>query len=117
MMKEDQVVAKDDNNAHLVDSEEEWASKEELVQIQKHNELIQEIMTADVTKKFKSYQFVKLIQTKEILDDVTHKLYERDPLRFGGKDGGRNLANLRHALKHCDKELFYKYREGVLTFD
>lgn len=53
-----------------------------------------------ITQKFKSYEFVKLIQNEKILDDIAHKIYERNPKKI------KDFASLKSALKYSDKELF-----------
>jgi hypothetical protein len=68
-------------------------------------------MSENVRKSFKSYNFVKLMQNPSIVEDLAHKIYERDRSKI------RDLGMLKYSLKYSDKELFMKFRDSELTYD
>lgn len=68
-------------------------------------------MTSDVVNSMKQYEFIKLINNPKILSDVSHKIYEKNPLRI------KNQTHFKATLKHCDKFIFTQFRDEHITYD
>lgn len=51
------------------------------------------------------------MHNQEIVDDLAFKIYEKDTRRI------TDLTHFKSTLKHCEKGLFIKFRNGKLTYD
>ncbi|CDW83126.1 UNKNOWN [Stylonychia lemnae] len=84
---------------------------QEVKELLMHQKIINQLMTEDLYQNMKQYEFIKLIQSQKILDDVSHKLYERDPRII------KDQSHFKQCLKYSDKDLFMKFRDEIITYD
>ncbi len=69
------------------------------------------LLKEDLYTNVKQYEFIKLMQNPKVLDDVAHKIYERDPSKI------LDRVHFKYSLKFSDKDLYMKFRDGKITYD
>jgi hypothetical protein len=53
-----------------------------------------------------------VINNSRVLDDIAFKIYE-----LQGPERIKDLSHLKMAFKNADKELFQKFRDGIISYD
>eukprot|EP00347_Sterkiella_histriomuscorum_P010689 403375302 len=103
-----------DENSYFVSSTFNFDNKRQsadMDQLYEHIALINRLMKEDLYTTMKQYEFIKLIQNQKVLDDVAHRLYERDPIKI------KDQVHFKQSLKYSDKDLYMKFRDEKITYD